>query len=106
MRFGDKDLLQKDKIEILKQQQAEIQKIFDSTIKPHKGHTLFEVNLIEKTIEKAEFDELPIIKWEDALNGQISVQRKITKRSSCIYISALNKKNVIKILKKENYEIY
>lgn len=106
MRFGDKDLLEKDKVEIVKQQQAEIQKIFDSTIKPKKGHTLFEVNLIEKTIEKAEFDELPIVKWEDALNGQISVQRKITKRSNCIYISALNKKNVIKILKKENYEIY
>jgi hypothetical protein len=102
MKFGDKYLLEKDKLEFVKQQQAETQKILDSTIKPSKGHTLFEVNLIENTIEKAIFDELPNVKWEDALNGRISTQSKITKKPNCIYISALNKKNVLKILQRDN----
>ena len=102
MRFGDIDLLEKDKLEIVKQQQSKIQKVLESTLRPNKGHTLFEVNLTENTIEIAKFDELPNLKWEDALKGQISVQKKITKKPNCIYISALNKKNVLKILERNN----
>ena len=101
MKFENKNLLEKDKIEIVKQQQAEIQKVLDSTLKPSKGHTLFEINLIDNTIEIAKFDELPNVKWEDAIKGKISVQRKITKKQNCIYISALNKNNVLKILKRD-----
>lgn len=101
MRFVDSDLSVKDKTEIVKQQQAEIQKILDSTIKPNRGHTLFEVNIAEKTIQKAKFDELPNVKWEDAVKGLISTQKKVTKKDNCIYISALNKKNVLKILQRD-----
>lgn len=100
MKFEDQKLLKEDKIEIVKQQQAEIQKVFDSTLKPKRGHTLFEIDLTANTIQKAIFDELPNVKWEDALKGQISAQKKITKKPNCIYISALNKKNVIKILER------
>ena len=76
MKFGDIDLLEQDKIENIKQQQAEIQKVFDSKIIPHENHTLFEVDLNTKEICLAVFDEQPAIKWEDALKGQISVQKK------------------------------
>ena len=53
MRLSDfeKDKV-KDKIEVTKQQQAEIQKVFDSRITPHENHILFEFDL-KKTI--AEF---------------------------------------------------
>ena len=101
MKFGDIDLLKKDKIEIVKQQQAEIQKVFDSKIIPHENHSLFEVDLNASEIRFAMFDELPAIKYEDALKGQISVKKKVTKKENCIYISALNKKNVLKILKRD-----
>lgn len=101
MRFGDSDLIEKDKIEQVKQQQAEIQKVFDSRIKPHENHTLFEVNLKLKTIEVAVFDELPAIKFEEAMKGNIIAQKKVTKKEDCVYISALNKKNVLKILKRD-----
>ena len=101
MKLGDIDLLEQDKIENIKQQQAEIQKVFDSKIIPHENHTLFEVDLNTKEIFLAVFDEQPAIKWEDALKGQISSQKKVTKKDNCIYISALNKKNVIKILKRD-----
>ena len=92
---------EKDKIEITKQQQAEIQKVFDNRILPKKNHTLFEYNLISKSIEIASFDSEPLIKWEDALNGLISVNKKLTRKDNCVYISALNKVNVIKILKRD-----
>lgn len=92
---------EKDKIEITKQQQVEIQKVFDNRILPQRNHTLFEYNLIDKTIEVAIFDSSPEIKWEDVVKGLISSNRKITRKDNCIYISALNKKNVIKILKRD-----
>jgi hypothetical protein len=98
------DILQdklKDKIEITKQQQEEIQKIFDSRVIPHENHTLFEYNLISKTIEVAVFDNAPDLKWEDAVKGNFNTNRKITKKANCIYISALNKANVLKILKRD-----
>lgn len=91
----------KDKIEITKQQEAETQKILDSNIIPHENHTLFEVDLSIKEIRLAVFDELPAIKWEDALKSKVSAIKKVTKKDNCIYISALNKKNALKILKRD-----
>lgn len=94
-------LLEKDKVKIVKQQEAEVQKVLDTTLKPNKGHTLYEVNLIERAIEVATFDELPNINYEDALKGDMSLRKKLTKKENCIYILALNKKNVIKILNRD-----
>jgi len=92
---------EKDKIEQVKQQVQEIQTVFDYKIIPQKNHTLFEVNLVLKTIEIAEFDELPAIKFEEAMKGNIVAQKKVTKKENCVYISSLNKKNVLKILKRD-----
>jgi len=91
----------KDKLEFVKQTKVEIQTVFDSRIIPKKNHILFEVNLILKTIELANFDKSEVIKFEDAKFGNISINKKVTKKENCIYISALNKKNVIKILKRD-----
>ena len=92
---------EKDKIEQVKQQVQEIQTVFDYKIIPQKNHTLFEVNLKLKTIEIAEFDELPAIKFEEAMKGNIVAQKKVTKKENCVYISSLNKKNVLKILNRD-----
>lgn len=81
-----------DKIEIVKQQKKDIQRILVGSVKPQKNHTIFEVNLVEKTIEKATFDR-------DFIFGQKN--KSISKKENCIYISALNKKNVLKILKRD-----
>lgn len=92
---------EKDKIEQVKQQVQEIQTVFDYKIIPQKNHTLFEINLNLKTIEIAEFDEIPAIKYTEAMKGNIVAQKKVTKKENCVYISALNKKNVFKILKRD-----
>ena len=95
------ELKQKDKLEITKQQVLEIQKVFEKRFLPKKNHTLFEINLTDLNIDTASFDELPALKWSDAVKGNISGEKKITKKENCIYISSLNKKNVIKILKRD-----
>jgi len=91
----------KDNIEEVKQVAIQKQTVFLGSVKPRKNHTLFEVNIEAKTIEKAEFDALPAISFEDAAKGITTAKKsKITKKPNCLYISALNKKNVIKILQK------
>lgn len=90
-----------DKIEIVKQTSIEKQTVFIGYVLPKKGHTMFEYNLKEKTIVEAVFDELPPLKFQDAKLGVKSASKNITKKPDCIYVSALNKKNVIKILERE-----
>lgn len=81
-----------DKIEIVKQSKKDIQRILVGSVKPQKNHTIFEVNLVENTIVKATFDR-------DFIFGQKN--KSVSKKENCIYISALNKKNVLKILKRD-----
>lgn len=90
-----------DKIENVKQVSLEKKNYFLGTLKPKKGHKIFEVNIKLKTIEEASFDELPAVKFTDPISGQISTKKKITTKPECVYISALNKKNVSKILKRD-----
>jgi hypothetical protein len=117
MRFSELLKSQtKDKVEIVKQQQAEIQKVFDSRIIPKENHTLFEFNILTNTIEVAEFKPPnTVIHWTEALeqyykrklvrvdvfNSKPITKSEVIKKDNCIYISALNKVNVIKILKRD-----
>lgn len=94
------ELKQSDKIEITKQAKKDIQRILDSRMKPHKNHTIFEVNLVEKTIEEAKFDRNLTITFSDAMQ-QKRENKSISKKQDCIYIPALNRKNVLKILKRD-----
>lgn len=92
---------EKDKTEITKQQIKEFQRVLTDKIKPQKNHTLFEVNLLDKTISFAEFEEIPPLEWHKAIKGDVSLSKVVTKKANCIYISSLNKDNVIKILKRD-----
>lgn len=66
------------------------------------GHTTFEINYELKTIEKVCFDNPEAIKFEDAKQSiKKAAPKKITVKKNCIYISALNKKNAIKIAKRD-----
>ena len=96
----------KDKLEFVKQTKAEIQKVHIGRMNPKRGHSLFEVNLSLRTIELADFDKSEAIKFEDAKFGNISVNKKLTIKENCKYIPALNKRNVIKILKRDYHIIF
>lgn len=103
----------KDKVEITKQQQAEIQTIYTNSIVPHENHILFEVNLKTFKISLAEFEPpKTLIYYHEALEmfhkakinkvdlnkPQPVTKAKVIKKENCIYISALNINNVKKIL--------
>ena len=90
-----------DKIENVKQTKVETQKVLIGRIKPNRGHSLFEYNTITKKITLSNFDKPAEVSYIDALKGNISVNKSVTTKENCIYISALNKKNVIKILRRE-----
>lgn len=90
-----------DKIENVKQVSIEKKTVFLGTLKLKKGHKMFEVNMKLKTIEPATFDNPPAIKFTDAQIGVKSAKKKITINQDCVYITSLNKKNIIKILKRD-----
>ena len=90
-----------DKIENVKQVSIEKKHVFIGSAKPPPGHTTFEVNYDLKTIEKASFDKPQAVKFTDAAKGINVTPKKITIKKNCLYISALNKKNVLKILKRD-----
>ena len=95
------EIKHKEPIENVKQTQHEIKTVFTGVLYPKQGHTLFEINVDEQTIEVASFDAPPILKYEDAMQRNVSSAKKLTRKQGCLYISALNKKNVIKILKRD-----
>lgn len=95
------DTLSQDKTEISKQQIKEFQRILTGKAKPQNNHTLFEVDLIEKEIRLAEFDEIPPLEWSKAVKGDVSLTKSVTVKPNCVYILALNKANVLKILNKK-----
>ncbi len=92
----------KDKIENVKQQKQETQRVLQNRLRPYNGHSLFEVDLEALTIVPAEYDKNLVIHWNDALKGLISTTKEITKKENKLYISALNKRNVKKILKRDH----
>ena len=94
-----------DEISVDKKQFEKKEK-FEKRITPHKNHKVFQFNTETRELAVAEFDNIPTIKWEDAVNENYTVYRKIIKKEGCIYFSALNVKNAKKVLHRDyNIEI-
>lgn len=89
----------KEKTELRAEAKQESKQKYLGTILPKKGHTLFEVNTITGEIKKAKYEKTDI-DFEKAKEGIIVKKRKVIIKPNCIYVSALNIKNVIKKLKK------
>jgi hypothetical protein len=101
---------QKDKIENVKQVSIEKKEQLIGRNIPHNGHKLFEYNKDTKEIILAKIKDVPkkyptILKTNNinffAKHRGLQTTGKVEIKQNCIYISALNKKNVIKILKRD-----
>lgn len=88
-----------DKIEIQKQAEKKTELQYVGSLKPKRGHTLFEVDVRAGTIEPAKF-QAQDADYLKALKGDLSGKKTVITKEGCIYISALNKKNVLKKLNK------
>lgn len=111
MRKQELEKVSEDKIEIVKQAEIKETTVLEGKMLPQKNHTLFECCREAKTICKAQFENLnKEISFTEALGikdkfilGRPTFKTKgnvIIKRN-CLYISALNFKNVIKILERD-----
>ena len=94
----------KDKVVNVKQAEQEKQNILVGRLKPCKGHTLYEVNLANGEVNKAKFegDTLQIATL-DANPVDSHIKKKVMVNKGCIYVPALNVKNLIKKLIKHGY---
>ncbi len=93
--------INEDKIEILKQTQAESQRILIGTLKPKRNHILFELDFNTREMRRAEFTKDTVVSFEDAMAGQISVNKQINIKPGCYYVSAMNEENAWKKIKRE-----
>lgn len=90
----------KEEIVIENVKRADIEKKFEliGQIKPKPNHILFEINLAEKTIQRAEFESIEI-DFVKAKDKDYSKNKRVLVKKDCFYISALNEKNCRKVLK-------
>lgn len=87
MNLEGKEII-KDKVVNVKQ--AEHPKEIKWSIqKIHKGHTLFEINLANYSINPASYEDVTA----NIVTG--GVKRKVIQKPNCIYVSALNQKNAL-----------
>lgn len=82
----------KTEIEAVKPIKKELKLL--GTIRPHKGHTMYQLNLAAGEISEAVFEEITA-----SFKGG-PVKRKLIVKQGFIYQSALNKKNAEKKFKK------
>jgi len=105
-----------DKIEIVKQQQKKQTLVLQKQIIPHENHILFEFDLLKNELRIAKFESYKTdIHWFEAMeihkgkvekkvdifNPNPKTKTKVIQEPNCIYVSALNRENAIKQLKKE-----
>jgi hypothetical protein len=105
----DKHIKESDKIEIVGQAEKKHQVSKIGTIRPHKGHTLFQINLESGEVTEAEFDRQDVdfkeLKKEESSRLKPGVIKKVVVKKGCIYVSALNKTNAIKKFAKQAQQL-
>lgn len=96
-----KEITEKDRAQI--EVSVEEQEIKEMTIigsdRIQKGLTLFEYNMKTNKIERAEFEKEDVHFTPDK-KTHLEHRRKIVVKKDCLYVQAMNKKNVIKKLLK------
>lgn len=104
-----------DKIEIVKQQQKKQTLVLQKRIIPHENYTIFEYDQIKDILAVAEYEPVRTeIHWFEAtrifknkidkvdiFNPNPVQKTKVIQKPNCIYLSALNIENAVKVLKRD-----
>lgn len=77
------------------------EKKYLGTILKKPNHHLYEVNTKTGEIKPAEYDDKKAIRLGSDGGCEKVKKRELTINENCLYISAMNKKNVVKILKRD-----
>lgn len=99
-------------VKIVKQQSVPKPYRPSGNMQMHRGHTIFEANLITKEIIPAKLESVPAAYLPPKKTANIAeiglspkTVAKVVENESCVYVSALNLKNAIKFLK-NNSDFY
>jgi len=92
----DKHIPEQDKVEIVNQAEKKYELKKLGTITPQRGHTLFQINTQTGEITIAEFDKVDAVLPTRKNNADAGTVKKVTIKTGCVYVSALNKRNAIK----------
>lgn len=86
-----------------KEQEQKFELVLDSQIFPHRGHTLFEIEIETGTIRPAEYNlkQNYFFNWSWKPGDPIASERSLIRNAGCVYISALNKTQALKKYLKE-----
>jgi len=97
---------QKENIKEVRKKEVDKKLILVNRILPKRGHKIWKYNTNTKELVECEFTEdLKDISWNKAINKDYKQKnKKVIIEENCIYFNSLNKKNAIKILKR-NYNI-
>lgn len=90
----------KQKIKETRKKEVDKKLILQGSLKPHRGHTLFKLDLSTYEISKAKF-ETQDVHYTDVVAKKRKKNKKIIKEEGCIYISALNINNLKKVIKRD-----
>lgn len=63
---------------------------FLGSLRPHRGHTLYEIDIARETVTEATFESVTA-----TYTGE-RVSKRVIAKEGCVYISALNRKNAAK----------
>lgn len=86
--------LTQDKLQVTAEKPVLKQQRFLGQMKPHNGHTCYQLNLETGLITEAEFESVSV-GYTGTKQGT-NVHKKIIVKDKCLYASALNPKNAIK----------
>jgi hypothetical protein len=101
------DLKRQDKDNVNETRKKEVEKklSFVNRILPKRGHKIWKYNTKTNELTECEFTEdSKEIKWEQALSKDYKQKnKKVIIEDNCIYFNSLNKKNAVKILKRDYF---
>jgi hypothetical protein len=100
--FKHNKLSERQQIESIVKKKKQVEFKYESSIKPYKGHKVFEINLNNLTIKEADYVKRKDIHWFEAIKFMNSgYKQDVLIRKGCVYISALNKESALKRFKTE-----
>ena len=99
IRMKEIQPIDKDKVAIVKQQEQRTELKYLGSLRPKNGHTLFKVSRATGEISEASFEEIDVV--YNQVNSKKDVENLRTKKKVIVeegyfYVSALNKKNVLR----------
>jgi len=90
MRVDKTEINDRDDVNVVAEVPVKTQVLY-ATIRPHKGHILFEINPFTGSCIPAVYESIDV-----EIGVAVCVRKKVLKKDKHVYVSALNQKNALK----------